>query len=265
MAYMRTYSSLGSPDLDLEQTLLLAARHNLVGVELQALAGTTDLPAYFASTYGTPSDLAARLRDEPGKILSLATSLQLAGGTEKDRHDFIGFLPWAEALDVRHLRVFDGGHPADRAALREMAETLAWWRKLRTKNNWRADVMIETHDALFTAEAINQFVALAPGVGILWDTHHTWKKGGEDPLITWRSIRPHVVHMHVKDSVSVPSEKHPFSYCLPGDGEFPMRPLRDVIRNEYAGPLSLEWEKMWHPYLASVDEALTAATKRDWW
>lgn len=265
MAYTRTYSTLGSPELELEQAFALAARHQLPGVELRALAGTVDLPAHFASKYGTPAALAERLRDQPVKIVSLDTSLKLAGGVEKDREDFIEFIPWAEALGVSRLRVFDGGDKADSANYRAMAKTIGWWRKLRAENNWKTDVMVETHDTLFTADAIAQFIELAPEVGILWDAHHTWKRGQEDPLVTWQAIRPHVVHLHVKDSVSIPSGKHPFTYCLPGDGEFPMRPLREVINREYSGPVSLEWEKLWHPYLAPVEAALSAATTRGWW
>jgi sugar phosphate isomerase/epimerase len=265
MAYTRTYSTLGSPELELDQVFQLAGRHNLSVVELRALAGTIDLPTYFASKYGTPATLADRLRDEPVKIISLDTSLKLAGGTRQDREDFLEYIPWAEALGVSRVRVFDGGDKPDSVTCRAMAETMAWWREMRAENNWHTDVMVETHDTLFTAGAIGRLIELAPDVGILWDTHHTWKRGKEDPLVTWRAIRHHVVHLHVKDSVSVPSGNHPFTYCLPGDGEFPMRPLREVIRHDYAGPVSLEWEKFWHPALAPVEAALTAATERGWW
>jgi sugar phosphate isomerase/epimerase len=265
MAYSRTFSSLGCPDLTLEQTLALAARHGLPGVELRALAGTIDLPTWFAATYGTPAAMASRLAAQPVRILSLDTSLKLAGNTSEDREAFLQFLPWAEALGVPRLRAFDGGHGADAATHRAMAETVAWWRALRAEHGWQADLMIETHDALFTAESILGFLRLAPGTGILWDTHHTWKSGREDPLVTWRAIKPHVVHLHVKDSVSIPGKKHPFTYRLPGEGEFPMTPLREVLRSEYAGPMSLEWERLWHPELAPLEEALTAATQRGWW
>ena len=84
--------------------------------------------------------------------------------------------------------------------------------------------------------------------------------------MTWRGLRDHIVHLHVKDSTGVPSARHPFTYVLPGDGEFPMAGLLAALREDgYTGPLSLEWEKMWHPYLPSLDEALRVASARAWW
>lgn len=265
MAYLRTYSTLGSPALGLEDTLRLAAQHGLDGVELRALAGTIDLPAHLEAAYGTPAALAARLAGQALKIFSLDTSLHLAHSTAEERAAFLKFVPWAEALGVPRLRVFDGGKVGDAATHRAMAETVAWWRALRTEHRWRTDLMVETHDALCTSASILGFLALAPGTGILWDTHHTWKTGREDPLATWRVIRPHAVHLHVKDSVSIPGPKHPFTYRLPGEGEFPMAPLREVLRAEFRGPVSLEWERLWHPELGPVEEALTAATRHGWW
>jgi hypothetical protein len=58
MAYTRTFSSLGCPELDLEQTLALAARHGLPGVELRCLSGTIDLPA--ARRRRVPDEAVAR-------------------------------------------------------------------------------------------------------------------------------------------------------------------------------------------------------------
>jgi sugar phosphate isomerase/epimerase len=125
---------------------------------------------------------------------------------------------------------------------------------------------VETHDSLWTAEAIGRFLAAAPGAKMLWDAHHTWRKGGENPVATWKAIRPAVVHIHVKDSVDRPSARHPFTYVLPGDGGFPIAPLLAALRADgYAGRVSLEWEKLWHPYLPPLEEALRVAKERRWW
>ena len=72
--------------------------------------------------------------------------------------------------------------------------------------------------------------------------------------------------MHVKDSIPVPSARHPFTYTLPGDGGFPIAPLLGALRADgFSGAVSLEWERMWHPYLPSLDEALVVAAQRGWW
>ena len=265
MSYRRSISTLGCPEYSLEQALGLAERHQLDAVEIRALANTIDVPAVLAAAYETPAKLAGRMKSAPVPIVSLDTSLKLADNQPADREDFLKFLPWAEACGIPWLRVFDGGKKADALTHQAMADTVAWWRAEKAKHGWKADIMVETHDALFTAASIHQFLALAPGTAILWDTQHTWRNGGEDLLVTWRSIKPQVVHLHVKDSISQPSAKHPFSYVLPGEGEFAMAPLRAALAAEFTGCVSLEWERLWHPYLAPLDDALTAAAERNWW
>lgn len=288
---LRCFSTLGCPDLSLDAALALAHHHRLDAIELRALGGSVDLPAYFAANFGTPAALAAHVRERaPGvRVIALDTSLQLAtGGTagigpmghmgplgpmkgapeqDRQREAFLAFVPWAEALGVRWLRVFDGkGTAPPEAAIAEAAGTVCWWREQRAAHGWQTDIVVETHDTLFTPAAIARFLALAPGSAILWDAHHTWRKAGEDPVATWRAIRPHVAHVHVKDSIPVPSARHPFTYTLPGDGGFPIAPLLAALRaDDFSGGVSLEWEKLWHPYLPPLDEALTAAATRHWW
>lgn len=262
---VRVFSTLGCPDFALPDALALAARHGLDGVELRALGGTVDLPAYFSAQFGTPAGLAERLRGQPVRIVALGTSLRLIGGSPADRDRFLEFLPWAEALGVPWLRVFDGGRTADPAELAEAAAALRWWRALRAEQGWRADVMVETHDSVASASRLREFLAAVPDAAILWDAHHTWKRSGEDPVATWRAIRSRVVHLHVKDSVAVPGPRLPYTYVLPGTGEFPMAPLLAELRAGFAGAVSLEWEKLWHPALPPLDEALRSASARRWW
>ena len=258
----------------MEEACALAARHGLGGVELRALGGTVELGGYLAQQYGSPEGLAETLRADREKegagpavrVVAFNTSMKLVGGSAAERDQLVEIAPWAEALGVRWLRVFDGGKTADEGELARAVETFRWWREERAARGWLVNLMIETHDSLFTAAAIGRLLAVVPDAAILWDSHHTWKKGGEDPLVTWRGIRESVVHVHVKDSVSVPSARHPFTYVLPGAGEFPMAPLMaELTAANFSGPVSLEWERMWHPYLPPLDEALTVATARGWW
>ncbi|MGH7946872.1 MAG: sugar phosphate isomerase/epimerase family protein [Opitutaceae bacterium] len=266
MSLRRCFSTLGCPELSLDAALALAEKHEVFAIEVRALGGTIDLPAWFATHHGLPFQLAARLRESRAGIVALDASLRLTAATADAREQLGALAAWADAAGVAWLRVFDGDGGADDRAFTAAGETLAWWRALRSEHRWKCDIMVETHDSLFTADAITRFRAAFPGTAILWDAHHTWRKGGEDPVATWNSIRPAVVHVHVKDSISVPGPRHPFTYVLPGDGEFPIAPLRDALRrDQFEGPVSLEWEKLWHPNLPPLDDALAAAAARKWW
>lgn len=265
MAYLKTFSTLGCPGLTLAEVFTLAEQHGMHAVELRALAGTTDLPAYFAAEYENPAALAAWARARSVQIVALGTSLTLAGATAVAREEFLRFVPWAEALGVPRLRVFDGGKTLESDELVAMTDVVAWWRKLRREHRWHTDIMVETHDSLLTAGALRRFRAVAPDTGILWDAHHTWRTGGEDPRATWAAISDAVVHVHVKDSVRNATASPAFVYVCPGDGEFPMSGLRELLASGFNGPVSLEWEKLWHPALPSLEVALEAARRRDWW
>jgi sugar phosphate isomerase/epimerase len=265
MSFTRCFSTLGCPDFRLDEAIALATKHGVGALEIRALGGTIELPAYLASEFGSPAKLAGHLRGQSVRIVAQDASLHLIGATAAEREELLALAPWAEALGVRWLRVFDGGTSANAAEIGAAQETLQWWRETRERRAWAVDVMVETHDSLFTADAIGRLGAAAPGTAMLWDSHHTWKRGGEDPLTTWRTIKGQVVHVHIKDSVSSAGAPGGFQYALPGAGEFPFAPLRAELLAEFSGAVSLEWEKLWHPDLPSLDLALASATHRGWW
>lgn len=262
----RGLSTLGCPDLSLEAALAIARRHRIGAIELRTLGGERDLVAWLEARYRRPDMLAESLMAEPVRVLALDTSFKLGDSTAEDRRGLLEFVPWAEAVGARWLRVFDGCPTAAADDIGRAAATWHWWRESRARHGWRVDLMVETHDALVTSDALLAFREQAAEAAILWDSHHTWKKGGEDPVRTWRAIRDAVVHVHVKDSVSRPSARHPFTYVLPGDGEFRPGPmLRAMEEDGFAGVISLEWERQWHPYLPPLETALAVADERGWW
>jgi sugar phosphate isomerase/epimerase len=261
----RALSTLGCPTLSLDGALALAAAYGIDAVELRTLEGATDLPALFARKGRDAVCRTQRLHSKV-QVLVLSTSFRLVRPNREDREALLSFVPWAEAMGVPWLRVFDGGEASDDGAAPLAAETLRWWRQLRNDHGWAVDVIVETHDGLVANEAIGRFCSEARNVGLLWDAHNTWRATGIDPLDLWPRIAEHVVHIHVKDSVSHASDGFPYSYVLPGDGEFPMRRLREALaRDGYANAISLEWEKQWHPDLPPLEMALQAAAKQGWW
>lgn len=254
-------SSLGCAELSLEQLYALAVSHGLQGVEVRALAGRVDLPALFAECYGTPHALADLPR--PVAVYGLGTSVRLLDATANDVQSLADWAPWADALGARWLRVFDGGQGAEPAELARAAGLWSAWRELRARRGWAVDLIVETHDTLVTAERLADFRMVLPDIGLLWDAHHTWRKGGVLPADLWPHIAPAVRHIHVKDSRDAPQG---YTYVLPGMGAFPMAQTRALLAAfDSPIPLSLEWERLWHPHLPPLTVALAHAEAVGWW
>lgn len=268
-SYRRAFSTLGCVELDLGNALALAARHCLNGIELRGLYGDLDLPRTLTSAFGSPDGFGAVVRAAPESVsvIALDTSWSLTKHAAGDTRELLDYVPWAEAAGIPWLRVFDGhaqGSPIENAE--RFAAALKWWDEQRARHGWRTQLMVETHDTLLHTDAVLELCIRATEVHLLWDAHNMWRRHGEDPLHVWQALRPHIAHLHVKDSVSVPSARHPYTYALPGEGEFPAAELFAALRADgYRGAVSLEWERHWHPYLAPLEDALYSAQQRRWW
>jgi sugar phosphate isomerase/epimerase len=225
-----------------------------------------DLPAVLRKRFGTTERLAEMMAATGISIPVIGTSMKLVGASDEMKSALIEYIEWADALNVPYLRVFDGGAIGSAEAVPAALATLAWWSEYRTKTSVRVDLAVETHDFLLGGSELKAFLRAAPGCPILWDTHHTWRRGGVALEESWQVLRNNVVHLHVKDSSADQRQESGFAYCLPGGGEFPMATLLDLLtRDRYQGVISLEWEKAWHHELPELEAALSAAMRSSWW
>ena len=95
--------------------------------------------------------------------------------------------------------------------------------------------------------------------GLIWDVAHSDRAYGSEWQRFYNDIAPWVRHVHIKDHVRIAagSGTRSFRLTMPGDGEIP---IRDIVRrlalDGYSGYFSLEWERMWHPELPPIEDAL---------
>lgn len=261
---------MGCPDLDLAGVIALGERHGIGCLELRSLANTVDLPSYISAGEGGARAANGLLAAAGSPARVLGTSFKLVGDDENGRAALLAFARLAEEMGCPYLRIFGGGawgKPLGDSDYSEALRVLEWWRGERESNGWQTDILIETHDAFSATPPLLELLRRAGHeTGLIWDSHHTWRLGGERPADTWESLRPYVRHVHVKDSSSTPSARHPYTYVLPGDGEMPLEEVLSVLtRDGYGGAVSLEWEKMWHPYLPELGAALRAMRDRGFW
>jgi sugar phosphate isomerase/epimerase len=262
-------SSLGCGELTLPDMCGLAGRFGIDALELRSVAGRLDLPAYLAETYPDPAAVRALLGEAGVRVVVLDSSFKLVGGSVAEREELRAFACWADALQAPYIRVFGGGTMERGLSgddLRQAAAHVDWWSREKAARGWKADLILETHDGFSAADRCLALQdRLAGALPVLWDTHHTWKLGGEEPAATWRRLGPLVRHVHIKDSVSIPSARHPYSYVMPGTGEFPALETLDLLAADgYGGVVCLEWERKWHPYLPPLEEALAALPAAAW-
>lgn len=268
--FMTCFSTMGCTDLDLPGVLTLAGQHGVDCLELRSLENRIDLPAYFAAQPGGIAAARDLLAAHRSSVRVFGTSFKLVGDNEAGRQTLLDFARLAEQFGTPYLRIFGGGTwgtPLTDENYQQAVEFLNWWQAERTKNGWTVEVLIETHDA-FSASAplLRLFEILGRPHDIIWDSHHTWKLGGETPAESWSKLQSVTRHVHIKDSVSIPSARHPYTYVLPGAGEMPTGEVLALLRRDaFGGAVSLEWEKMWHPYLPDLSAALAAARKLGWW
>ena len=115
-------------------------------------------------------------------------------------------------------------------------------------------IAIEPHDDFDTASSIAPILArLEPSVGAVWDIVNAWG-GGEDPAAGAEAIGQRVRYVQVKDAQWAGGE---WRLTPIGEGAVPLvEGLRALAAIGPLPPLSLEWERAWHPALDPPDVAL---------
>ncbi len=263
------FSTLGCAELSLPEVCQLAAQFEFPEFEVRALQGRVDLPQYALDHGLVPPRVGSLFKDHQVRMIVGSSDFKLIEGDDFKRAELSRFCAWADAWRAPYVRVFGGGTwgtPPTEAELKTAAENIAWWRAEKKAHRWQVELLLETHDAFSASEpCCRLFQRLDEPLGILWDAHHTWRLGGETPRETWRRLSKWIRHVHIKDSIDKPSARHPYTYVLPGEGQAPLADILNLLREEnFQGTVSLEWERLWHPYLPPLPVALARLREQEW-
>jgi sugar phosphate isomerase/epimerase len=167
------------------------------------------------------------------------------------------FIDLARALGAPYVRVFGNqylpGVPRD-----EMLDHIA--RSLSELGRYAREqgvtVLIESHGDFTDSPSLRAILERADSaaVALLWDAHHTFVSGKEEPEETVRQLGRWIRHTHLKDSVVSGNDRR---YVLTGTGDVPVRrQVEALMKSGYRGYYSFEWEKRWHPEIEAPEVAL---------
>src|SRR6516164_185491 len=253
------FSTLGCPKWPWPQILQFATDNGFAAIELRGILGDLDLPSRpeFApdKIAGVKKDLAARGL----KISDLGSSSEMHDADEaKSAQSIAGakrFIDLAEKLEAPYVRIF--GNKVEGPPNEVVHRVASGMRELAVYAAPRnVAVIIESHGDFVTSALLKQVLTETdhPNALLLWDAHHTFVDGREEPEFTVRELGKWIRHTHLKDSVAVNGERH---YVLTGKGDVPVRRQMQALANiGYQGFFCFEWEKLWHPEIAEPEIAI---------
>src|SRR5262249_39544846 len=143
------FSTLGCPELSLEQVCAVSAEFDIHALEIRALSGRVDL-AVCAAEFGWAAEKVGKLLTQNGcRLVVAGSSFKLVGNTPEMRREFLEYFSWADSWGFPYVRVFGGGtwgQSLTSAEISDAAETVGWWRGERNSRGWNAEMLLETHD-----------------------------------------------------------------------------------------------------------------------
>ena len=253
-------STLGCPQWDLRRVLDFAAAHGYAAIELRGLQDIMDLPAHPELAPPRLADLKRQLAERELRVVCLGSSANMhemdAAKRAAQLDEARRYIDLAQGLGAPYVRVF--GNEYVKGVPREamLAHIAGGLRELgEYAGDRQVTLLIESHGDFTDSPALLELLGRAdsPHVALLWDAHHTFASGKEDPEHTVRELGRYIRHTHLKDSVPAGHDRR---YVLTGSGEVPVRrQVEALARSGYQGYYSFEWEKRWHPEIEEPEVA----------
>jgi|SRR3974390_3054883 len=253
------FSTLGCPKWELSKILEFAQSNGFAAVELRGLMGTLDLPSRPEFAPDRIAQTKKEIADRAIQIACVSSSTELhiadPGKRAQGIADGKRFIDLAQSLGAPNVRVFGNKFEGDtrEEVIARVASGMHEMAKYAGPRG--VTVIIESHGDFVDSPTLKEVLTRANSdhVGLLWDAHHTFVDGHEQPPRTVAELGQWIRHTHLKDSIQDGKER---KYVLPGKGEVPMKAQVDALRRiDYEGYYCFEWEKVWHPDLLEPEVA----------
>jgi sugar phosphate isomerase/epimerase len=264
--YPIAFSTLGCPSWSWKTILETADRLGYAALELRGIAGEMDLPKVpeLSGTRlaATKKDLAAL-----GIVVSdLGASARMhekdPATREKQLDEGRRFVDLAQAMGVKYVRVFGDKIPEGEPKEEAMKRVVEGFRQMAEyAKPAGVTVLIESHGDFTHSRDLEEILTrvASPQFALLWDAHHSFVAGGEQPADTFARLGKWIRHTHLKDSKPEGADRR---YVLIGAGTVPVKEqVRVLAKGGYKGYYCFEWEKKWHPEIEDPEVAFPQYAK----
>ncbi len=261
-----SFSTLGCPNWTWRQILEQADKMGYAGIEIRGVKGEMDLTK-------VPELQAARLAETKKDLAALGLVVTDLGASahmhdkdpatrEQQLDEGRRFMDLAHAMDVKYVRVFGDKLPEGEPREEVLKRVEDGFQKLAEHAKPAGvTVLIESHGDFTSSKDLYEILTRVGSdhFALLWDAHHTFVAGHEQPADTYARIGKWMRHTHLKDSVPAGDDRR---YVLTGTGQVPVKEqVRVLAKGGYPGFYSFEWEKGWHPEIEEPEVAFPQYAK----
>ena len=259
------FSTLACPEWDAETVVARAISLGFGGVEWRGGADGTVRPDWSADRRRA----LRRLMDDSGLVsIAVTAYTDLIAADPAVRQASIAAIAdhaaLASDLGAPVVRIFLGvadDGAAENVVIDRAAAALAGAIPLADDRG--ASLAIEPHDEHVRAAAVRPILDAVddPRLGIVWDIANAWA-ACDDPAVGLAAYGRRIRYVQVKDGTGNGAT---WRLCSIGTGDVPLERALRLLAESVAvdgrslPPISVEWERAWHPELAPADVALPEA------
>ena len=235
-----SFSTRGWNDINWDRFLDVAEEMDFSGIEVYKLIGNKEL--YVKGGVFNQYNIAATTRQLRDRKLSIPVFDGNYDITDPQSiEDIRKIIDIASYMRVDYVGI--GTDTENEDAIKSAISEL-----LPEAKQKRVTLLVETEgiysDTKRLCEMLDEFAD--DNLAALWDLHHTYRFGKEEPKDTIRNLGAYVKHVHLCDSDDEDT------YNLIGEGSAPIKEFMDALYSiDYAGFISLEWKP---EYMEELDD-----------
>jgi sugar phosphate isomerase/epimerase len=265
-----SFSTLGCPDWSLDQIVSFAVKNNFSALEIRGIQRQIDLSK--SPHFNSESAIKETRKKVNGAglkfaVLGSSAALHHPEGAEKEKSmdEAKRFIGIAHGLGCPYVRVFPNELPKDGPEREKTMDIISktFSQVADNAKGTGVKILMETHGELVHAvdiERVMNNVENQEGTGLVWDISNMWSVTKEEPAEVYGRLKKWIRHTHLKDLKIVGDED---VYTMFGEGEVPIFEAIDLlVKNNFQGYYSFEWEKLWHPDIAEPEIAIAQFAKK---
>ncbi len=255
-----SFSTLACPEFEWTDIYSMAKDFGFDGIEIRGLGQDIFSVKAKPFTDAQIENTKKKLEDIRIEIPCLSSNacLKYADKEEESIKEITEYAVLANKLGTPFIRVLGDLAPEPQGEVDDNAVCETLKKLIPVAEEYNVTLLVETNGVYSDTSRLKKLLDSVNSrkVAALWDIHHPYRFGNEQPETTVANLGEYIKYVHVKDSAIVNGS---IEYKLMGEGDMPMNKFFDALASiHYTGYVSLEWVKRWEQELSGAGVVIPA-------